>query len=154
MQWQSDSLAMYVIVWHIITSIVLEGSKKVRTHSAPAKIKIAQVGSEKLNFCVVVTHDKNRQQQKYSARKTYLPTHPPMLLCHFESVNVHWNYVLIGKFSKGKTPRQFNLRAACTPNRSMSVHNDSARMAQNSNWIPSDYVIPQYPEFKMTLVWC
>ena len=55
---------MYVIVRHTITSIGIERGTKARKHSAPTKFKIAQVGSEELNFCVVVTHDKNRQQQK------------------------------------------------------------------------------------------
>ena len=55
---------MYVIVRHTITSIEIERGTKARKHSAPTKFKIAQVGSEELNFCVVVTHDKNRQQQK------------------------------------------------------------------------------------------
>ena len=41
---------MYVIVRHTITSIGIERGTKARKHSAPTKFKIAQVGSEELNF--------------------------------------------------------------------------------------------------------
>ena len=55
---------MYVIARHTIASIEIERGMKVHKRFGPTKFKIAQVGSEELNFCVVVAHDKNRQQQK------------------------------------------------------------------------------------------